>query len=70
MNVPQDPPASTNQDEQALVSLAQDFMKHLRDLTPGKKLEAKLNREYGPESDYYKGVRVASAFVHLDDPDG
>ena len=40
------------------------------DLTPGKKLEAKLNREYGPESDYYKGVRVASAFVHLDDPDG
>lgn len=43
-------------DELALVALAEEFMTEIKDLTPGKKLEAKLNNEYGPESRYYKGV--------------
>ena len=46
------------QDEEAFVSLAQEFMAHIRDLTPRKKLEAKLNAEYEPESKYYNTVSI------------
>ncbi|KAK9895485.1 hypothetical protein P389DRAFT_197542 [Cystobasidium minutum MCA 4210] len=48
-------PATPHPDELALVALAEEFMTEIKDLTPGKKLEAKLNTEYGPESRYYKG---------------
>jgi hypothetical protein len=47
---------SPHPDEVALVELAEEFMKEIKDLTPGKKLEAKLNTEYGPDSRFYKGV--------------
>ena len=43
-------------DEAALVSLAQEFMQEIKDFTPGKKLEAKLNKDYGPHNKYYQGV--------------
>lgn len=53
-------PNPVHPDEAALVALAEEFMAEIKDLTPGKKLEAKLNTEYGPESRYYKGVRPAT----------
>lgn len=52
-------PVSPHPDELALVALAEQFMAEIKDLTPGKKLEAKLNTEYGPDSKYYKGVSLS-----------
>ena len=64
MNTQEATSPNAKQDEEAFVSLAQEFMTHIRDLTPGKKLEAKLNKDYGPESEYYKGVSIrANQFV-------
>jgi hypothetical protein len=51
--------ASPSADELALVQLAQEFMSEIKDLTPGKKLEAKLNNEYGPGSRIYNGVGLS-----------
>lgn len=48
--------AAPHPDETALVALAEEFMREIKDLTPGKKLEGKLNTEYGPDSRFYKGV--------------
>lgn len=50
-------PANVHQDELALVDLAKEFMQEIKDLTPGKRLEAKLNKDYGPDSRFYRGVR-------------
>ncbi|KAF6828753.1 p-hydroxylaminobenzoate lyase [Colletotrichum plurivorum] len=36
------------------VSRCDDFLNEVQDLTPGKDLEAKLNREYGPGNEYYE----------------
>ncbi|KAK0383398.1 hypothetical protein NLU13_9310 [Sarocladium strictum] len=38
---------------QAFLARAGEFLQEIQDLTPGKDLEAKLNREYGPGTPYY-----------------
>ena len=60
-------PTTPHPDELALVALAERFMTEIKDLTPGKKLEAKLNTEYGPESHYYKGVGSHSTLAYIRD---
>ena len=56
-------------DEAALVSLAQEFMQEIKDFTPGKKLEAKLNKDYGPHNKYYQGVGCPLLWLWVP-PDG
>ncbi|KAJ7033566.1 p-hydroxylaminobenzoate lyase [Mycena alexandri] len=41
-------------DELKLVEASANFLAEIADLTPGKSLEAKLNREYGPSSETYQ----------------
>ena len=48
--------AGVSPDEEALVKLAEGFMQDIKDMTPGKKLEAKLNKDYGADSDFYQQV--------------
>jgi hypothetical protein len=57
--------ASAHPDEMALVALAEEFMREIKDLTPGKKLEGKLNTEYGPDSRFYKGVSGSDTSLSL-----
>jgi hypothetical protein len=47
-------------DELKLVEVSANFLREIANLTPGKSLEAKLNREYGPSSGTYQQVRVFS----------
>ncbi|KAJ7702962.1 p-hydroxylaminobenzoate lyase [Mycena rosella] len=41
-------------DELKLVEVSANFLCEIADLTPGKSLEAKLNRDYGPSSEIYQ----------------
>ncbi|KAJ6523388.1 p-hydroxylaminobenzoate lyase [Mycena vulgaris] len=41
-------------DELELVKVSTNFLREIANLTPGKSLEAKLNREYGPSSETYQ----------------
>lgn len=53
-----------SRDEEALVKLAEEFMQEIKDFTPGKRLEAKLNKDYGPDGRYYQEVsELDVAFV-------
>ncbi|KAL7946790.1 hypothetical protein V8C42DRAFT_318814 [Trichoderma barbatum] len=38
---------------QKLIDRAREFLAEVEDLTPGKDLEARLNRDYGPGNQYY-----------------
>eukprot|EP00249_Psilotum_nudum_P026843 c33702_g1_i1 orf=65-280(+) len=40
----------------ALFSRCQDFFKEVQNLTPGKDLEARLNKEYGPGNPIYEDM--------------
>lgn len=44
---------SPSANELKLIEVATTFLNELKDLTPGKALEAKLNTDYGPGSKYY-----------------
>ncbi|KAM0791044.1 hypothetical protein ACM66B_004340 [Microbotryomycetes sp. NB124-2] len=44
--------AASNEEDQ-LVAVAQEFLATIKDLTPGKQLENKLNKEHAPGTKYY-----------------
>jgi hypothetical protein len=52
------PPA----DELRLVEVSANFLREIANLTPGKSLEAKLNKQYGPSSGTYQQVRVFPSY--------
>ncbi|KAJ7125880.1 hypothetical protein C8R46DRAFT_79695 [Mycena filopes] len=49
-------------DEVKLVEVSARFLAEIADLTPGKSLEAKLNRDYGPSSETYQ--QLAALALH------
>ncbi|KAJ7732682.1 hypothetical protein B0H16DRAFT_1732673 [Mycena metata] len=55
-----DPHLPPSTDELKLVEVSANFLAEIADLTPGKSLEAKLNREYGPSSEMYQQVEILS----------
>ncbi|KKP02895.1 p-hydroxylaminobenzoate lyase [Trichoderma harzianum] len=44
---------SIHPNQQKLIDRAREFLAEVEDLTPGKNLEATLNRDYGPGNPYY-----------------
>ncbi|EME83707.1 uncharacterized protein MYCFIDRAFT_135839, partial [Pseudocercospora fijiensis CIRAD86] len=44
----------THPTAQKLATRAQEFMTEIQNLTPGKDLESRLNRDYGPGTPYYE----------------
>ncbi|KAK4083836.1 transcriptional regulator family: Fungal Specific TF [Trichoderma aggressivum f. europaeum] len=44
---------SIHPNQQQLIDRAREFLAEVEDLTPGKDLEARLNRDYGPGNPYY-----------------
>ncbi|KAK4052591.1 hypothetical protein OIO90_004219 [Microbotryomycetes sp. JL221] len=52
-------PSAIGDSELQLVNVAKDFLATIKDLTPGKQLELKLNKEHGPGTFVYDEVRLA-----------
>ncbi|KAJ7154800.1 hypothetical protein C8R46DRAFT_1118452 [Mycena filopes] len=50
-------------DEVKLVEVSARFLAEIADLTPGKSLEAKLNRDYGPSSETYQQDQIFTGQV-------
>ncbi|KAF7588997.1 hypothetical protein BBP40_004928 [Aspergillus hancockii] len=49
-----EPSLTTHPNQQRLINRAQEFLAEVEDLTPGKELETRLNRDYGPGNPYYE----------------
>ena len=45
-----------SQGELELVRTAEEWLPNIKDITPGKRLEALLNTKYGPQSEFYQKV--------------
>ncbi|KAK4065284.1 transcriptional regulator family: Fungal Specific TF [Trichoderma harzianum] len=69
---------SIHPNQQKLIDRAREFLAEVEDLTPGKDLEATLNRDYGPGNPYYDDfcrlIRQAlendEGWVAIDEIDG